>query len=282
MIKIDKPEIDLSIILDNCISSMRENRKSRIINSKEIILQESKKYNSLAKEGELYTIEEHDSVNGVATKDDMEALYTQKFVPEGQANRKYYDMIKLLAPYSKCPYCGQNLVKTVDHFLPKAKYVTFSVTPDNLVPSCTDCNELKGATTFECYEKQPYHPYYDDISSINWLKARMIEKEVIAFEFYAEPPLEWGEQEKNRLINYFENLHLNDIYKVHAAELYDSKEERFKMLYIKGGKTLAIKRLNEEVEDASRKRNNTWKAAMYQAIIDNDWYWNVYMPQCAK
>ena len=277
MIRLEKPQMDLQTILDNCTSNMNEPRKSRIENVAQTIITESQSYDSLAESGQLYTIRKHNTVDSIATKEDMEALYTQKFVPAGQPNREYYDKIKLLAPHNKCPYCGQNIVKTLDHYLPKSKYVTFTVTPYNLVPSCSDCNTLKLSSTFNEYSEQPFHPYYDNFDDEIWLKATLIEEIPIAFYFYADPPCIWDETKRTRVINNFTRLKLNDIYKIHASELYQTRFKRIKSLFDTGGKSLALSRLEEFEEDERSLRNNTWKAAMYNAIINSDWYWDTYL-----
>lgn len=67
------------------------------------------------------------------------------------------------------------------------------------------------------------------------------------------------------------------IYKIHASELYHTCFNRLRILYNKGGKELAISRLEENVEDESVLRNNSWKAAMYRAMIESDWYWESYL-----
>lgn len=280
MKKIRKPENDIGLILNNCTVKMRSPRKERIEQVKGTIIKKTIEYDELATVGQLYTILEHDNVDLIASKDDMEALYTQKFVPKQEANREYYDKIMLLAPNGKCPYCQQNIANNLDHFLPKAKYATFSVSPYNLVPSCSECNTDKAVSTFSTYLEQPFHPYYDDFDDCIWLKAKLIENEEVAFSFFAEPPETIEMVKAERIIKSFskKGFGLNDIYKVHAAEVYQSCFHRIKILFNKGGKNLAVMRLIEYIEDERSIAINSWKAAMYQAIIDSDWYWEVYLP----
>ena len=57
--------------------------------------------------------------------------------------RKYYDKIKAIPKYSKCPFCGVGIVSTLDHYLPKTKYPTYALTPVNLIACCADCNKNK-------------------------------------------------------------------------------------------------------------------------------------------
>lgn len=77
---------------------------------------------------------------------------------------KQKDKIILLAHNGRCPYCGQQIVKTLDHYLPKTLYPTYAITPYNLVPSCDACNKIKMTESFDSYEQQTIHPYYDDFT----------------------------------------------------------------------------------------------------------------------
>ncbi len=280
MQKIPKPENNIETILDNCTANMQNPRKNRIIQAKDTIVEKTRQYDDLANSGELYTIPKHDMVGSSANKDDMEALYTQKFVPKSEPNRDIYDKLFLLAPYGICPFCQQNPVKNLDHFLPKAKYVTYTVTPYNLVPCCSDCNKDKADSAFDSYEKQPFHPYYDDFDDFVWMKAELIEKEPVSFQFYADPPETFSLEKRNRIRHSFskDGFGLNDIYRLHASELYRTCFHRIKILFEKGGKDLAVERLRENIEDEQAIAKNSWKAAMYQAMIDSKWYWEIYMP----
>lgn len=93
MKKIRKPENNIESILDNCTISMRNPRKEHIERVKETIIEKTTEYDDLATSGQLYKIPEHDNVDLIATKDDMVALYKQKFVPKEEPNREYYDKI---------------------------------------------------------------------------------------------------------------------------------------------------------------------------------------------
>lgn len=284
MKKISKPENNIEIILKNCIESIQNSRKGRITQVKDTIVKKTTEYDSLATSGQLYTIPIHDTVDSIATKDDMEALYTQKFVPKNQLNRDIYDKLILLAPNGICPYCQQNLAKNLDHFLPKTKYVTYTVTPYNLVPSCTDCNKDKSDSVFNSFDKQPFHPYYDDFDDYVWLKAKLVEEEPISFQFYADPPITLSSEQISRIKYCFseDGLGLNRIYISHAPGLYRTCFHRIKILFEKGGKALAVERLQENIEDEQANSYNSWKAAMYQAMIDCEWYWETYLPSLMK
>ena len=75
-----------------------------------------------------------------------------------------------------CPYCNRtymfsvshrpgkakrNVRPELDHFFPKktAKYSHLAISFYNLVPSCPQCNQLKGNTVFD------YHPYFGSLKN---------------------------------------------------------------------------------------------------------------------
>lgn len=63
-----------------------------------------------------------------------------------------------------CPSCGEEgTPNTLDHYLPKAKYPQFAVTPVNLSPMCDICQGQKGNETVDDEGRRLYlHPYFDD------------------------------------------------------------------------------------------------------------------------
>ena len=95
--------------------------------------------------------------------------YHRYFTAEGDdgVNNAIWLMSKL--NIKVCPYCNRiytYIVKKkpkkakrqvrpeLDHFFPKSKYKHLALSFYNLVPSCPQCNHLKGDNEFD------YHPYY--------------------------------------------------------------------------------------------------------------------------
>jgi len=62
-----------------------------------------------------------------------------------------------------CPACGEpGTPNTLDHYLPKALYPHFCVTPLNLFPMCDACQDLKGTKTGDAANPRFFiHPYFD-------------------------------------------------------------------------------------------------------------------------
>ncbi len=274
MIKLEKPQFDQEEII------MKDGLlKQHILDSKNEIIIQSDDYDRKASAGELSNILVHNILKSGATKDDMINIYDRKFARKGEGGRKYYDAIRLLSPNDKCPYCAQHEVRTLDHYLPKAKYPTYAITPCNLIPSCRDCNEVKLGGNFSSRKEETIHPYYDDFTNEKWIVAKMIEGDPIAFEFAVKCPASWDDIKKARAQNHFEIFQLDKLYNPYASDEFRACFNRIKRLYKRGGKALAIKDLMEHIEDKEDVRLNTWQAAMYQAIIDNEWFWDEYLPQ---
>ena len=65
---------------------------------------------------------------------------------------------------SKCAYCYLRDVDVLDHYFDKSTVPTLSISTDNLVPICNECNLKKG--------NQPYrfvNPYFETVYRKGWL-----------------------------------------------------------------------------------------------------------------
>lgn len=62
-----------------------------------------------------------------------------------------------------CPACGEaGAPNTLDHYLPKAEYPHFCITPLNLFPMCDSCQKEKGEKTGDTTAPRFFiHPYFD-------------------------------------------------------------------------------------------------------------------------
>lgn len=280
MIKLEKPDFDQADILDACLSNMWDGEgkpRGRIEASRDTIIAENDRYDQLAESGKLNRIKPHSCVNGGATKKDMVELYDRKFACKGQGGRIYYDRIRLLAPYGRCPFCGQRSVSTLDHYLAKTEFPAYTVTPYNLIPSCFECNREKSAKTFWSKEDETIHPYYDDFSNVVWIKAKVMEEEPITFEFYVERPEKWDPVKYKRAKHHFEVFGLNDLYKPYACERFCEIQQRLQELVKQQGGEAGREYIRECIKEKRNVRLNTWEAAMYEALLRNEWFWETYL-----
>lgn len=66
-----------------------------------------------------------------------------------------------------CAVCDSH-ADTLDHVLPKTKYVQYTITPVNLVPLCSRCNRVKDAKLTE-NDRIIFHPYFHDYQQMEGL-----------------------------------------------------------------------------------------------------------------
>lgn len=267
MIKLQKPDLDVKKIIEDClINTRKEPTLSHVNSSKQTIVTESNKYDVLAQKGQLNIVKSHKSIMGGATKEDMIWLYDNKFVSDG--GRKYYDIIKAIPKYGKCPFCGVGRVSTLDHYLPKTKYPTYAVTPFNLVASCLDCNKNKTSDVPKSREKEFIHPYYDDFDDEIWLKVKILFNEEIVFKFYVEKPNNWSNEKYERAKYHLSKLKLNELYISHCGEEFTEYEDSARRLYSKGGVELVKSDLQDRIRERRSVTKNNWRAALYEGLLE--------------
>lgn len=185
MRKIEKPNLDPKSVYLACVSRIRnEQLRFRLQTVADDIAIAAVDYDENAENGSLYRIQQHDSVGGSVTRQEMEKVYTYRMAQKGRSGRRYYDELKASAQFGVCPLCGHRQVSQLDHHLPKANFPSLAVVPFNLVPSCSDCNKAKLAEIPTDAESQTLHPYYDDVTNKQWLHAEVIETSPAAVSFF--------------------------------------------------------------------------------------------------
>ena len=117
----------------------------------------------------------------------MKKIYSNKFSNKQYVNiYKFYKKIRESEKY--CPYCNYPTreVKQIDHYLPKAKFLSLSIVVNNLVPICKKCNEIKAKYFSFDKENQLIHPYYDDEmnDAFEYIGCEIVENIEIGFKFY--------------------------------------------------------------------------------------------------
>ncbi|MED0998362.1 HNH endonuclease [Bacillus mobilis] len=64
---------------------------------------------------------------------------------------------------NKCPYCGIDKPRTIDHYLPKSNFPEFSIYPPNLIPCCGHCNTRKNDRWLDGQKRMFLNLYYDEL-----------------------------------------------------------------------------------------------------------------------
>lgn len=269
-----EPTIKALEVYDDCVKDI--SIRNKFITAKEIISKNYEYYKEKAKNNELHKFRNstfgkpEQAVIGNLTKQDLVNLYDIYMVKEDKNGRKYYDNLKMRAPLGKCPFCGFGQVSTLDHFLSKSYYPIFSILPINLIPSCTDCNKKKGASIVTENNQIP-HPYFESekIENDIWLFSEIKEINPPTATFFAKHPNEWDEYLAKRVQMYFKDFNLAYRFSIEAANELVSICENLKY-----EKTIYLRKQHlkrqEKIERNIRK--NSWRAALYTALAQSDWF----------
>lgn len=179
-----------------------------------------------------------------------------------------------------CPYCRQQIVSTLDHYYPKAHYISLVISPTNLIPTCANCNKNKADVVVHKKEDAILNPYYEDLDSLIWLSAEIVKdiaSNFLTMTFSVLPPNDCDPVLYARLKNQFAVLHLNDLYSKHAAEEMIAVFNRHSRIYKVAG-TIGVKESILESLEENKYRPNSWQSAMYRALND-EWYLTKWLPQ---
>lgn len=270
MKKIDKPNFSVTDVLIDCIDNLQDTTlKQELIDAKNQFETAEVDFENKITTNTLYQIPQNIAISDTIDSSVLKSLYTDRMVNNKNKGRTYYNSIFSSAPYGRCPFCNVKQVRALDHYLPKSKYPILSITPNNLVPSCSDCNKDKLVDSPTNSEGETLHPYFDDIEDFDWLKARIITLNPIKFEYYISPPDNWTDLLKTRLINHFSAYLLNDLYSIHAIEEFENIKQQITNLF----QTAGEKELKEHIMDCYNSRysvnRNSWQTAFYDCLYNN-------------
>lgn len=200
-------------------------------------------------------------------KEIINKVYEEKFAKKNSIGRKYYDIIMANAK-GRCPICGSGKLKNLDHFLPKSKYPLLCVTPINLIPTCRDCNMEKGAEISDNYYEIPFHPYLE-IMNDEWVECDLLfysdETFSVTFKNGYDKSLNPDMWKK-----YCAHMRINDLdstFSSRAEEELENVREMYKNELILCGKLNLKASLLEVKNSAEQIDINSWKAALYRALI---------------
>jgi hypothetical protein len=229
-------------------------------------------YEVKAAAGLLYQLAQHTTVSGVVSKKEMERLYDYHMARNGSVARAIYDEIMHWAVDGKCPYCEHRPVGSLDHFLPKSKYVSFAVSPSNLFGACNECNHIKGSRAPTSSTDLLLHPYFEDISASEWLVATVVESQPCAVTFSAVAPPAFSQTLKARLEHQFGLFNLSKLYTAQAAVEISEIRADMRLHFAEGGAVAVRRELNRQWVSRREHRVNSWRAALYKALSQSDWY----------
>lgn len=213
-------------------------------------------------------------IAGTLTKSNLMALYSENVVKSKGRAREIYDEI-LVSAKGECPLCaGIGDPKTLDHYLPKARFPSLSVLPENLVPACRDCNmDKRSAFPFE-EERQPIHPYLDadHFFAEKWASAIVERTDPITVRFFANPPAHWSDKDKARVHHHFIDCDLPRRFglKVQGeiSTLIDQRKSSLRILDPDHYRHFLL-----DVANCDALPINGWKRTLYSALAETVWFY---------
>lgn len=208
---------------------------------------------------------------GAVTKEELQDVYV-RMTQARNPGRDIYDEIMKGAVNERCPLCGLGHVRTLDHHLPQARYTLLVVTPNNLVPSCRDCQSEKGSDYPKTEEKQTLHPYFDRFQSALWLQADVIAGKPAAFQYSVDEDAPWEDIDIARLKHHVETFGLAKRFAVQAAEELMNVRASLKNLHDLGGAQAVKADLVDRAASSQSICLNSWRSAMFRAAADSDWF----------
>lgn len=174
----------------------------------------------------------------------------------------------------KCPYCGLDKPRTIDHYLPKSIFPEFSIFPPNLIPCCGYCNSKKNDTWLKDGERNYLNLYYDDIpEGIEFLYTRLIyidDSLVPLISFTLENNFGINQGLFKLIERHYENLNLLNEYSESIEEEFSSiidKIENYPILSIDEHK----QSIERDYRTIVRKYGvNFWKASFLKGLLNCD------------
>ena len=275
---LSKPTFTAGEVYDACVGSVSaQSLNNRFIAAKTDVMTKANEYEVKAGTHDLYLLPASARGNGgqipVAdlTKAELVSLYEDQLLKKNTVGRQYYDKLMMQAPLGKCPFCGLGHASTLDHFLSKARYPTFSVLPFNLVPSCKDCNSGKKSAALTKSTQLP-HPYFESalVETDIWLFAKVLHSSPATVIFFANPPADWQQDLTDRVETHFEDFHLASRFSVEAASELVSICDTVSSLKTTEERKVHLHQIAQIERSSNRK--NTWKAALYEALDESDWF----------
>lgn len=268
-------------IFETCVQSFRdEDKKKLLLSCRSLVRIDSQEYDNLIP-AQIEDFKQSKLPENL-TVDNLVKVYEQKFVEKGAPGRIFYDQIMSLPNLRKCPICGVGTVTTLDHYLPKRKYPTLAVTPNNLIPACRDCNMEKGSDAHMRPDDLPLHIYFDDEKVVReiWLYADFGENSEILYSVRC--PKDWEPDICGRVEKHFELYNLQRNYSNQAGnEIVDMQYGWKELLEVSG--------VEELCADIRRKRKglekndlNSWRAALYRCLEKNIQLLTTYLENMVK
>lgn len=265
MLNISAPQHDFAALYRQC--SQRTNNfelSARLLAEEPRVLARAQEYRRVGRDISFYSIIPEQPI--FVSAEALAHLYSRVLVKGGE--RSTYNALRSGSPLSRCPFCAQRDVLTLDHYLSRSEYPEFAVLPLNLVPSCWDCNHTKHGYRAESLGEMLFHPYFDNWSEHTLFVASVSCDQYVSVDYYVNPNL--PQDLLARVQNHFRKLELAKLYSEHASIELIQKKITFEAAFQAGG----CESLREELLLEARSRlapfPNAWQPVLYDALANCD------------
>lgn len=270
---VERPPFEAGETFNICISRVQNcDLRDRLRRIRGDVVTAAAEYEARANAQTLNLIAATQSVAGIVTADEMVSVYNQRMAGKRGPGRAIYDAIKLLPKGDRCPFCDQRNISTLDHILPKTLYPSLTVTPNNLVGACMECNKAKLDFAPNTQEEVILHPYFDNITADRWLVAQVVQQNPCAIVFDIHRPPSWDDVTEARARRQFNFFRLPYLYSSEAAREIANIRHNLQTHFRTGGAATVRHELICQWQSRRANRVNSWQTAMYHAIAHDDWF----------
>ncbi|MFP5300387.1 hypothetical protein R2R70_04100 [Cobetia sp. SIMBA_158] len=289
MMRIEGLSFSYAEVIEICLTGITGNDglRERLDSSRYSLTRVAEDYTELGERGllsDIVPLKNGMGINPIVleglNKKELISLYNLYFVNKQKPEaRKIYNEIMSLAK-ERCPFCGGiGKPRNLDHYLAKKYYPQYSILPQNLIPSCLDCNMVgKGQSLAENAAEQVIHPFLDDNKFFNeqWIFAEYringVGRDLGVIHYYVDPPEEWNDIDKGRVSQHFVAFDINKIYSLQAVDNLQAIINQANKLREYGfNNEDIVTTLLQPALDVDMIPNH-WKRGFYQAL--KDWYLN--------
>lgn len=293
------PEDALGDFFEDLLKGRHNNNKNAMLITRlkaveNLLTEEENIYRKLGEDRLLHTIKEVveiiipedielvEGISKVISDKEMAKVYTNFLVEQPDSSkigRIIYDKILSNTYHNLCPYCSQREVKTVDHYLPKSKFITYAIAPVNLLPSCSDCNKSKLDNYTFLEDQMIIHPYFENLSNEVWLGCKVVENVwPITFSYFILD-IEGNPILTSRLNYQFSLFELAKLYADNASREFNYRLKSLIKEYNSNPENRALDFIIDNQESYSSENKNSWQTKMFDALSNSSWFLEEALPQ---
>lgn len=268
MRSLPKPDFSAAEVFGACCSGISDDgRRVRLTANAELVERAARDFRQagLAGEHDQFGVDSYLYLGG-AEGGDFKWAYEKRLVSSVPA-RPYYDRLMHGNFGRMCALCGARTARTLDHYLPKAKFPVLAVTPDNLLPACFECNHAKSDASGEML-----NGYFDELGDGEWLQAEVVESFPVMVNFSIDVREIPDAQVAKRAESHFVSLNLARIYGEEAARTLAGFRRLLEKILKIGGMSSVREHLEYSAESWMLESPNSWEAACYRAAAESTWF----------